>query len=45
MSKNTRIVDEIIEYIETSVSEGLDKAKVIKDFRNRIETYLKENTT
>lgn len=45
MSKDTSIMDEIIEYIETSVREGLDKAKFIKDFRNRIETYLKENTT
>ena len=42
MSQNKKIINEIIEYIESSIREGLDKADFIKEFRDKIEIYLKE---
>ena len=42
MSQNKKLIDEIVEYIETSIREGLDIADFIKEFRDKIETYLKE---
>jgi len=43
MSQNKRIIEEIIEYIETSIHKGLDEADFIKNFRNKIENYIEEN--
>lgn len=45
MSQNKKIINEIIEYIESSIREGLDKVEFIKEFRDKIEIYLKENIT
>ncbi len=42
MSQNKEIINEIIEYIESSIREGLDKAEFIKEFREKIVIYLKE---
>jgi len=45
MSQNKKLIDEIIEYIESSIREGLDNVEFIKEFRDKIEIYLKENIT
>jgi len=45
MSHNKKIVEEIIEDVESSIREGLDKAEFIKKFRDKIEIYLKEKIT
>jgi hypothetical protein len=45
MSENKKILNEIIDYIESSINEGLDKVEFIKEFRDTIENYLKENIT
>ena len=42
MSQNDNITKEIIEYIESSINEGLEEADFIKNFRNKIDNYLKE---
>lgn len=42
MSQNKNIIKEIIEYIETSVHEGLDESEFIKNFRKKIEKILEE---
>ena len=42
MSKNKEIIDEIIDYIDTSIHKGLDESDFIKEFRNKIDNYLKE---
>lgn len=42
MSQNKKVIDEIIEFIESSIREGLEEAEFIKSFRNKIENYLKE---
>lgn len=43
MSQNKKIIDEIIDYIESSIHAGLDQADFIKNFRNKVEEYLKES--
>ena len=45
MSENKKILNEIIDYIESSINEGLDTVEFIKEFRDTIENYLKENIT
>lgn len=42
MSQSKKIIDEIIEFIESSIQDGLEEADFIKNFRNKIENYLKE---
>lgn len=42
MSQNKKFTDEIIEFIESSIYDGLEEADFIKKFRNKIENYLKE---
>jgi len=42
MSQNKKIIEEIVEYIESSIQEGLDEAIFIKEFRNKIEKYMSE---
>jgi len=43
MSQNENIINEIIEYIETSIQDGFDEVDFIKNFRKKIENYLEEN--
>lgn len=43
MSQNKKIIEEIVDYIESSIREGFDEAIFIKEFRNKIEKYLSEN--
>jgi len=43
MSQNKDIVNEIIEYIETSIQDGFDEVSFIKNFREKIENYLEED--
>ena len=40
MSQNKEMIDDVIEYLETSIQEGLEDAKFIKNFRERIEKYI-----
>ena len=42
MSQNEKLINEIIEYIESSIHENLVEADFIKNFRKRIESYLEE---
>lgn len=42
MSQNKKIIDEFIEFIESSINDNLDETDFIKKFRQRIENYLKE---
>lgn len=42
MSQNKKIIDEIIENIESSIREGLKEADFIKNLRKKIEDYIKE---
>ena len=37
-----KLIDEIIEDIESSIHEGLDRADFIREFRDKIELYIKE---
>ena len=43
MSQNKKIIDEFIEYIDSSIHAGLDQADFIKNFRSMVEEYLREN--
>jgi len=43
MSQIENIINEIIEYIETSIQDGFDEVDFIKNFRKKIENYLEEN--
>jgi len=45
MSQNKKIIDDIINYIESSIHDGLKEADFIKNFRKKIEEYLQENLT
>jgi len=45
MSQNKKLTDDIIEYVESSINEGLDKTEFIKELRDKIEMYLKEKIT
>ena len=42
MTQNKKLIDEMIEYIESSIHEGLAEGDFIKDFRDKIENYIKE---
>ena len=42
MSQNKNNIKEIIEYIETSIHEGLEETEFIKNFKKRIEKILEE---
>lgn len=42
MSQNKKFVEEIIEYIDSSIHKGLEEVDFIKNFRNKVEGYLKE---
>lgn len=45
MSENNKMLNEILDYIESSINEGLDKVEFIKEFRDTIENYIKEKIT
>ena len=42
MSQNKKIIDDKIEYIETSIHKGLEDVNFIKNFRDKIEKYIEE---
>ena len=42
MSENKKTINEIIEYIESSIREGFEKEDFIREFREKIEIYVKE---
>jgi hypothetical protein len=42
MSENKKIIDDIIEYIEISIQDGLEEANFIKNLREKIENYIEE---
>ncbi len=42
MSQNKKMIEDIIEYIETIVHQGFKEADFIKNFRDKIEKYIKE---
>ena len=45
MSQNKKFIEDVIEFIEASIREGLEETDFIKSFRNKIENYLKEKLT
>lgn len=42
MTENKKFIDEIIDYIDSTVHEGINERDFIKQFRDKIENYLKE---
>ena len=42
MPQNKKLIDDMIEYIESSIHEGLVERDFIKQFRDKIENYVKE---
>ena len=40
MSQNKKIIDEIIQFIETSIKKGLDEDDFTEDFREKIDNFL-----
>ena len=42
MTQNKKFIDEMIDYIESSVHEDLAEGDFIKQFRDKIENYIKE---
>jgi hypothetical protein len=42
MTQNKKLIDEMIDYIESSVHEDFTEGDFIKQFRDKIENYIKE---
>ena len=42
MSHDEKFIDDIIEFIESTISENLEEKKFINSFREKIKNYVKK---
>ena len=42
MTQNKKFIDELVDYIESSIHKGLVEGDFIKQFREKIENYVEE---